>query len=550
MSKRILTLFFMLVLVSAGFAQKKEVNYGQILLDTTELKKSLTLVDEFYAKRGETRYVIPSFVPFRTRFNFGFRVNDRKYFDGLTFSKGLYEKAMEGDAVAQFKLYLCGSLDFLSEDIGVNEYDMLAEAVKSGNPDAKYINALLQLSTSREFKKGRDEINNLAGNLYGPACYYLYEKERSSWNEKYHNLWNALLARYPQAYYTAGCIANDENKGAIALWFFNEAKKLGWDFTEDEDAAKALSLAQSLAWYRSVDIKDNEKWFRKYKFEGLGGNEVDADNLYSRLASADSTFKKENREIYANIFVMYVSARISSFSEIKRYKALKEIDRMAKNGNMYAQACIGELYYSGDYPNIIAYNRSLGLSLMASAVDYGLTEIAKDVASKYEAEGDQEKYLKYLAISDPQKVEEIRKENEENADSPEVLRKLAGTWRHDANSYPIITFDTQGNCVLSYVWKKSQKVYNNWIAKYTITQKGHATYRAAKNGKIYIKSLKFDPQRLTITNRKQLPQIVVNEVNNNALRFAPVPIETHLQSGELNNNTLTLGGLAPFNRIK
>lgn len=187
---------------------------------------------------------------------------------------------------------------------------------------------------------------------------------------------------------------------------------------------------------------------------------------------------------------------------------------------------------------------------MASAVDYGLTEIAKDVASKYEAEGDQEKYLKYLAISDPQKVEEIRKENEENADSPEVLRKLAGTWRHDANSYPIITFDTQGNCVLSYVWKKSQKVYNNWIAKYTITQKGHATYRAAKNGKIYIKSLKFDPQRLTITNRKQLPQIVINEVNNNALRFAPVPIETHLQSGELNNNTLTLGGLAPFNRIK
>lgn len=306
MSKRIFTLFFMLVLVSAGFAQKKEVNYGQILLDTTELKKSLTLVDEIYAERGETRYVIPSFVPFRTRFNFGFRVNDRKYFDGLTFSKGLYEKAMEGDAVAQFKLYLCGSLDFLSEDIGVNEYDMLAEAVKSGNPDAKYINALLQLSTSREFKEGLKEINNLAGNLYGPACYYLYEKERSSWNEKYHNLWNALLARYPQAYYTAGCIANDDNKGAIALWFFNEAKKLGWDFTEDEDAAKALSLAQSLAWYRSFDIKDNEKWFRKYKFEGLGGNEVDADNLYSRLASADSTFKKENREIYANIFVMYL----------------------------------------------------------------------------------------------------------------------------------------------------------------------------------------------------------------------------------------------------
>ena len=151
MSKRIFTLFFMLVLVSAGFAQKKEVNYGQILLDTTELKKSLTLVDEIYAERGETRYVIPSFVPFRTRFNFGFRVNDRKYFDGLTFSKGLYEKAMEGDAVAQLKLYLCGSLDFLSEDTGVNEYDMLAEAVKSGNPDAKYINARLQLTSSREF---------------------------------------------------------------------------------------------------------------------------------------------------------------------------------------------------------------------------------------------------------------------------------------------------------------------------------------------------------------------------------------------------------------
>lgn len=51
MSKRIFTLFFMLVLVSAGFAQKKEVDYGQILLDTTELKKSLTLVDEIYAKR-------------------------------------------------------------------------------------------------------------------------------------------------------------------------------------------------------------------------------------------------------------------------------------------------------------------------------------------------------------------------------------------------------------------------------------------------------------------------------------------------------------------
>ena len=112
MSKRIFTLFFMLVLVSAGFAQKKEVNYGQILLDTTELKKSLTLADEIYAERGETRYVIPSFVPFRTRFNFGFRVNDRKYFDGLTFSKGLYEKAMEGDAVAQLKLYLCGSIYF------------------------------------------------------------------------------------------------------------------------------------------------------------------------------------------------------------------------------------------------------------------------------------------------------------------------------------------------------------------------------------------------------------------------------------------------------
>lgn len=46
MSKRIFTLFFMLVLVSAGFAQKKEVDYGQILLDTTELKKSPTCTVE------------------------------------------------------------------------------------------------------------------------------------------------------------------------------------------------------------------------------------------------------------------------------------------------------------------------------------------------------------------------------------------------------------------------------------------------------------------------------------------------------------------------
>lgn len=39
MSKRIFTLFFMLVLVSAGFAQKKEVDYGQNIIGYNRIKK-------------------------------------------------------------------------------------------------------------------------------------------------------------------------------------------------------------------------------------------------------------------------------------------------------------------------------------------------------------------------------------------------------------------------------------------------------------------------------------------------------------------------------
>lgn len=546
MNKRIFTLFFMLLLVSAGFAQKQELDYGKMIMDTALLKKDLPLVDQLLAKRGETRYVIPSFVPFRTRFE---GINDKKCYNGLTFSKNLYEKAMEGDATSQLKIFLCG-YGLYQDTQGINVKDMLIEAVNSGNIDARYIYARIYKKDTRQnqYEKTRD-IKELASNLYGPACYYLYENETSSWNEKYHNLWSALLAKYPQAYYTAGSIAMDQEKGAIALWFFNEAKKLGWDFT-DKYEKRNLYNAQSLAWYQSADIKENEKWFYRFKFEFGGGGDGEADNLYSRLAHTDSTFKKENSATYANIFAMYVTARIRSFTEIKRYKALKEIDRMAKNGNMYAQACIGELYWSGDYPNIIARNPSLGVSLMASAVDYGLTGIAKDVALKYKELGNQEKYLKYLAINDPQAAENIRKENAENADNPELLRQLAGTWRKDANSYPIITFDAQGNCELYYVMHKSQLIYNNWTARYTITRKGHATYRATQNGKIYLKSLKFDPDKLTINNKQELPQIVINEVNNNALKFAPEVVRDFLKKGEFKNDILTLEGLAPFHRTK
>lgn len=542
MNKRIFALFFMFLLVSAGFAQ--EIDYDKMIMDTTALKKNLSLVDKLLAERGETRYIIPSFVPFRTRYNSDFSVKEEKYFNGLTFSKELYEKAMGGDAIAQLKIYLCGSSYFLGENIqGIDVGDMLTEAAKSGNPDAKYLYARLQLTSRKEYNEGLNEIKKLAGNLYGPACYYLFENENSL-----QDLWYALLAKYPTAYYNAGYAANEQRKGAVALWYFNEAKKLGWDFTKDE--MEKFSFAQSLAWYQSADIKDNEKWFRRYRFEGRDGTDPDADDLYSRLVSADSTFKKENSSIYANIFAMYVSARATSFSEIKRYKALKTIDQMAKNGNMYAQACIGELYYSGEYPNIIEHNPALGVSLMASAVDYGLTEIAENVADKYYNLGNEEMYLKYLAIADPQSAEKVRKANVDNADNPELLRKLAGTWRKDANSYPIITFDTQGNCELYYVTHKSQLIYKNWTAKYTITQKGHATYRATKNGKIYLKSLKFDPDKLTINNKQQLPQMVINEVNNNALKFAPTVVRDFLQKGEFKNDILTLEGLAPFHRIK
>ncbi len=571
MNKRIFTLFFMLLLVSAGFAQKHELDYGKMIMDTTELKKTLPLVDQLLAKRGETRYVIPSFVPFRTRYQFYYC--DKKYYNGLTFSKELYEKAMEGDVISQLKVYFCTDGGFLDDAPGgISSDDMLTELVKSENPDAKYIYYRIKINTNSEprSRQRREkflmDMKELADNyLYGPACYYLYEKgtfvkvanegpyRRMVYGDgkDYSYLWSALLAKYPQAYYTAGRMAIERTNGAVALWYFNEAKKLGWDFTENEDEEKDLYNAQSLVWYQSANIKDNEKWFRRYRFDkksrSLG---LDVDNLYRKLASADSTFKKENSSIYANIFAMYVSDKVESLSEIKRYKALKELDRMAKNGNMYAQACIGELYWSDDYPNIIECNRSLGVSLMASAVDYGLTEIAQDVALKYKQIGNQEKYLKYLAINDPQEAERMRKENAGNADNPELFKKLAGTWRKDANSYPIITFDAQGNCELYYVIHKSQLIYNNWTAKYTITSKGHATYRATQNGKIYLKSLKFDPDKLTINNKQQLPQTVINEVNNNALKFAPAVIETHLQSGEFQNNTLTLGGLAPFHRVK